>query len=799
MTKVTDMEKLDPHQSMLQEANKRWDSLGVIKRLEVGPVALKPNRLAVPYRIVLENDEDSTELVYRFEEDVFTPHEPDSQNLASMIGAQVALNYGLFCDEIVFHGLYDRHDRLFLTEMARNTAREIYVKKLLEPNPFLLPPFNGMPLWKRKHYLRANLFFSDEDPFKTKGTPPWGPDRERVMVLSSGGKDSLLSYGLLKEIGMEVHPVFINESGRHWFTAINAYRYFSQHIPGTARVWTNSDRVFNWMLRHLPFIRDDFSEIRSDEYPIRLWTVAVFLFGVLPIMKKRAIGYLVIGDEFDTTNKTVFQGIPHYDGLYDQSQFFDQALTRYFHRKKWGVNQFSVLRPLSELLIEKTLLERYPELQTNQISCHAAHKAGNRIRPCGKCEKCRRIVAMILALDGDPTHCGYTSLQIETCLKNLPKKGVHQEAKAVEHLGHLLNKKEFISTDHIGESKARKRPDIMKLRFDPRKSPLDGIPKDLRKPLYRIMLDHSEGAVKRRGRRWIDFDLMTDPEAKMPYPFWSPNRRDRLEKRTYIKSKPSIDNSILGELAWPEAQKRFKEVDVALLPVGAIEQHGPHLPLDSDAFDAEYLAQGVAKACKPPKPIVLPLVPYGVSYHHEDFAGTISINPETLSQLVYDIGMSAVHHGITKLVIINGHGGNSPALHFAAQMINRDAHIFTCVDTGETSDPDIFALTETPNDVHAGEIETSTTLASRPHLVKLNEARKFIPRFSIRYLDFTSKRSVGWYAHTSKISPTGILGDPTRATAEKGKRLWELMVKHLVEFVEDLKTLTLDEIYQRRY
>ena len=161
--------------------------------------------------------------------------------------------------------------------------------------------------------------------------------------------------------------------------------------------------------------------------------------------------------------------------------------------------------------------------------------------------------------------------------------------------------------------------------------------------------------------------------------------------------------------------------------------------------------------------------------------------------------MSAVRHGITKLVIINGHGGNSPALHFAAQMINRDAHIFTCVDTGETSDPDIFALTETPNDVHAGEIETSTTLASRPHLVKLNEARKFIPRFSIRYLDFTSKRSVGWYAHTSKISPTGILGDPTRATAEKGKRLWELMVKHLVEFVEDIKTLTLDEIYQRRY
>jgi len=68
------------------------------------------------------------------------------------------------------------------------------------------------------------------------------------------------------------------------------------------------------------------------------------------------------------------------------------------------------------------------------------------------------------------------------------------------------------------------------------------------------------------------------------------------------------------------------------------------------------------------------------------------------------------------------------------------------VDTGETSDPDIHALVETPNDVHAGEIETSTTLAVRPGLVRVDAARKFVPRFSSRYLNFTSKRSVGWYA-----------------------------------------------------
>jgi creatinine amidohydrolase/Fe(II)-dependent formamide hydrolase-like protein len=240
-------------------------------------------------------------------------------------------------------------------------------------------------------------------------------------------------------------------------------------------------------------------------------------------------------------------------------------------------------------------------------------------------------------------------------------------------------------------------------------------------------------------------------------------------------------------------------MDVALLPVGAIEQHGPHLPLDTDAWDAERICDDVAAACSHPRPIVLPLIAYGVSYHHDDFPGTLSISPDTLSRMVYEIGIAVARSGITKLLIINGHGGNAPALHFAAQMINRDTGIFTAVDTGESSDTDIDKLTETPNDVHAGEVETSTTLALRPELVRMDLAKPAIPRFSSHYLDFTSKRSVGWYAHTKKISESGVLGDPTLATAEKGREMWRIMVENLVEFVEDLRGLSLDEIHQRRY
>jgi creatinine amidohydrolase/Fe(II)-dependent formamide hydrolase-like protein len=261
----------------------------------------------------------------------------------------------------------------------------------------------------------------------------------------------------------------------------------------------------------------------------------------------------------------------------------------------------------------------------------------------------------------------------------------------------------------------------------------------------------------------------------------------------------SYQGYLWGELTWPEAAKRLENIDVALLPVGAIEQHGPHLPLDTDTFDADYLARKVAEACSRPRPLVLPLIPYGVSYHHDDFAGTISVSNDTLSHLVYEVGLSAARNGIRKLLIINGHGGNAPALNYAAQMINRDARIFVAVDTGETSDIDIEEIAETPNDVHAGVIETSTTMAIRPHLVKMELARKNVPEFSSRYLNFSSKRGVSWHAYTKKISADGVMGDPTKASIEKGEKMWHMMIAHLVALVEDLKGMTLEELHQRRY
>ena len=159
--------------------------------------------------------------------------------------------------KLVFHGWFDKHDRRFIEEMAQNTAREIFVKKFLQPNPFLRSTSTDLPPVKLESYLRAKVVFPDQEQSKdrkdTKWKEGWKGQRNRHAVLSSGGKDSLLTFGLLRECGHEVHPIFVNESGRHWFTALNAYRYFAANIKNTARVWTNSDRLFSWMLKHLPF------------------------------------------------------------------------------------------------------------------------------------------------------------------------------------------------------------------------------------------------------------------------------------------------------------------------------------------------------------------------------------------------------------------------------------------------------------------------------------------------------------------------------------------------------------------
>ena len=171
------------------------------------------------------------------------------------------------------------------------------------------------------------------------------------------------------------------------------------------------------------------------------------------------------------------------------------------------------------MLIMKILTKRYPDLQQHQVSCHAAHKEGERMMPCGKCEKCRRIIGMLRALDEDPRRCGYTKEQIANGLKALERQSVKQIGSDASHLYHLLLSKKLIKRNDHTNRLAKRHDEITKLRFDAERSTLSDMPVDIRKPLFDIFCQYADGAVQRKMHRWMDIELnkrfLTMPPYKM--------------------------------------------------------------------------------------------------------------------------------------------------------------------------------------------------------------------------------------------------------------------------------------------
>jgi hypothetical protein len=177
-------------------------------------------------------------------------------------------------------------------------------------------------------------------------------------------------------------------------------------------------------------------------------------------------------------------------------------MTLYFKSKGWVVNQFSILRSLSELLVQKILVKRYPELQINQISCHAAHIENEHAFPCGRCEKCHRIVSMLVAIGADPTICGYTNKQVREILQKLSAMSMHQESLLSDHVLFLLIEKGLIDKSKM----ARYHSEVESLRFNNEQAPYEAIPEYIRNSLLSIFLQYASGSIKFFNGNWISFD-----------------------------------------------------------------------------------------------------------------------------------------------------------------------------------------------------------------------------------------------------------------------------------------------------
>ncbi|MFD1641069.1 creatininase family protein [Halohasta litorea] len=220
----------------------------------------------------------------------------------------------------------------------------------------------------------------------------------------------------------------------------------------------------------------------------------------------------------------------------------------------------------------------------------------------------------------------------------------------------------------------------------------------------------------------------------------------------------------LSESTWPEVQEL--ETDLAVLPVGSTEQHGPHAPLGTDRFTAEAVAAAGVEAYRNETGVdvpIAPAIPVGIAEEHRAFDGTLWVSPDTFRGYVRETVASLAHHGFDRVVIVNGHGGNTDALRELTGDISRhdDAYAvaFTWFDSVDS---------ELPMG-HGGARETAVLRHIRPNLINEDE------------LEAASKGgSEGWgewvagvnLAHDSaEFTDNGVVGDPAAGTAADGERL----------------------------
>lgn len=254
-----------------------------------------------------------------------------------------------------------------------------------------------------------------------------------------------------------------------------------------------------------------------------------------------------------------------------------------------------------------------------------------------------------------------------------------------------------------------------------------------------------------------------------------------------------MEEILLAKMTWRDVEKRLTESNVAIVPVGSTEQHGPALPVDNDAFTSYTIAVMAAeKVSDYVKPIVTPPIPYGVSEHHMGFPGTISLAPELLTDLVTDVCRSLSRHGFKKIVVLNGHGGNDDALHTAIYRLKRETDAFVCLVSWWEMVMDVIRENTDSPFFHADETETSVALALN-QLVKSDKLTRTIPITKMpEYIKpdfFASSPSVRVPWDMRELTSSGVVGDATKASKEKGERIVKATTDRLGDFLRALKDL----------
>jgi creatinine amidohydrolase len=258
------------------------------------------------------------------------------------------------------------------------------------------------------------------------------------------------------------------------------------------------------------------------------------------------------------------------------------------------------------------------------------------------------------------------------------------------------------------------------------------------------------------------------------------------------------DAHYLPHLTWPEVREHLTRSTTVILPFGALEQHGPALPLGTDTFGVIAVARAAARETDA---LVAPVLFPGLSAHHMEFPGTITLTEETFSRVAMEAASSLAHHGFRRILLSNGHGGNEATLNYLAYRITRETPASAMV-FGIAELRKIYLTAEIDKlDIHAGIGETSSMLYQQPALVRREHIQK-----PVMTVDAWRERLLSQVRQdpsllryvtlrlpaVHNISSNGCItyGDPARGSVERGKELFEAFVAAEAAFIRAWEAAT---------
>lgn len=247
----------------------------------------------------------------------------------------------------------------------------------------------------------------------------------------------------------------------------------------------------------------------------------------------------------------------------------------------------------------------------------------------------------------------------------------------------------------------------------------------------------------------------------------------------------------LANMTTKEAEEVFKKAELAIIPVGSLEQHSINMTLKTDTSLAYEVSKRIAERMYP-KLIILPPIPVGVSYHHMDYVGSMTLSPDTLQHVVFDYIKSMKYHGLNRFLIINGHGGNQSTLSVASTIARYELSVHIAnLFYWNLASKEINESAKSQHYGHACEIESSLGLYLDPSIVRKEDLRSAeMLQFPMKYTSLECGNGVDYPYSWKEITEDGSFGDARYASENLGEEIVEIILDRMEEFIDSFIAYT---------